>query len=151
MPPPSSVDWFSCRCWASLRGTIADLGTTARPIHLVAEASKHAFADRARFMGDPDRVTVPVDDLVSSGRIAAVREAIDPDRTIEADHYGMPVDPGTDGGTLHLSTLDADGLAVALTTTINTSFGSRVTVPGWGLVLNNEMDDFVARPGVPNA
>jgi gamma-glutamyltranspeptidase/glutathione hydrolase len=63
----------------------------------------------------------------------------------------LPIDPGTDDGTLHLSVLDSDGMAVALTTTINTSFGSRVVVPELGLVLNNEMDDFVARPGVPNA
>lgn len=153
MPPPSSGGLVLVQMLGVLEGyELAELGhNSSAYVHLVAEASKHAFADRARFMGDPDRVTVPVDDLVSSERITAVRGAIDSERTFAADHYGMPVDPGTDGGTLHLSTLDADGLAVALTTTINTSFGSRVTVPGWGLVLNNEMDDFVARPGVPNA
>ena len=153
MPPPSSGGVVLVQMLGVLEAhDLAALGhNSSAYVHLVTEASKHAFADRARVMGDPDRVTVPVAQLTSTERIEAVRAAFDPDRTFEPDHYGMPIDPGTDGGTLHLSTLDADGMAVALTSTINTSFGSRVTVPGMGLVLNNEMDDFVARPGVPNA
>jgi gamma-glutamyltranspeptidase/glutathione hydrolase len=67
------------------------------------------------------------------------------------DHYGTPTDPGTDSGTQHISVVDGDGLSVALTTTINTSFGSRVVAPRSGILLNNEMDDFVAQPGKPNA
>ena len=153
MPPPSSGGVVIVQMLGVLEGyDLASLGHNSSDyVHLVSEASKHGFADRARLMGDPDRVAVPVDKLISPERIRAVQRAILPGRTFAPDHYGIPVDPGTDGGTLHLSTLDADGMAVALTTTINTSFGSRVTVPGWGLVLNNEMDDFVARPGVPNA
>ena len=153
MPPPSSGGVVLVQMLGVLEAH--DLGAmghnSAAYVHLVSEASKHAFADRARTMGDPDRITVPVDALTSDARIEAVRAAFDPERTLASDAYGMPIDAGTDGGTLHLSTLDADGMAVALTSTINTSFGSRVTVPGMGLVLNNEMDDFVARPGVPNA
>jgi gamma-glutamyltranspeptidase/glutathione hydrolase len=153
MPPPSSGGVVIVQMLGVLEGyDLTSLGhNSADLVHLVSEASKHAFADRARLMGDPDRVDVPVDELISTERIQAVQRAILPGRTFAPEYYGLPVDPGTDGGTLHLSTLDADGMAVALTTTINTSFGSRVTVPGWGMVLNNEMDDFVARPGVPNA
>ena len=153
MPPPSSGGVVLVQMLGVLEGhELSALGhNSAAYVHLVAEASKHAFADRARTMGDPDRVEIPVDALISPERIDAVRAAFDPERTLASDAYGLPIDAGTDGGTLHLSTLDRDGMAVALTTTINTSFGSRVVVPELGIVLNNEMDDFVARPGVPNA
>ncbi len=153
MPPPSSGGVVLVQMLGVLEGyDLAELGHNSSDyVHLVNEASKHAFADRARVMGDPDRVKVPVDELTSRARIEAVQRAIVPGRTFEASYYGMPVDPGTDAGTLHLSTLDADGMAVALTTPINTSFGSKVAVSDFGFVLNNEMDDFVARPGVPNA
>ena len=153
MPPPSSGGVVMVQMLGVLEGyDLAALGhNSADYVHLVAEASKHAFADRARYMGDPDRIDVPVAQLTSRDRIETVQRAILPGRTFAADHYGLPVDAGTDGGTLHLSTLDSDGMAVALTSTINTSFGSQVTVPSLGIVLNNEMDDFVARPGVPNA
>jgi len=153
MPPPSSGGVVLVQMLGVLEGhPLTDMGhNSAAYVHLLSEASKHAFADRARTMGDPDRVTVPVAALTSDNRIAAVRAAFNPEKTLPSDAYGMPIDAGTDGGTLHLSTLDGDGLAVALTTTINTSFGSRVVVPELGVVLNNEMDDFVARPGEPNA
>lgn len=153
MPPPSSGGVVLVQMLGVLEGyDLPAMGhNSAEYVHLVSEASKHAFADRARTMGDPDRVEVPVAALTSAERIDAVQRAIVPGRTFEPDHYGMPIDVGTDGGTLHLSTLDASGMAVALTTTINTSFGSRVVVREMGFVLNNEMDDFVARPGVPNA
>lgn len=153
MPPPSSGGVVLVQMLSVMeQWNLPSLGhNSADHVHLVAEASQHAFADRARYMGDPDRISVPVAELISEERVHAVQQAIFPGRTFDADHYGAPVDAGTDSGTLHLSTLDSDGLAVALTSTINTSFGSQVTVPGWGLVLNNEMDDFVARPGEPNA
>ncbi|MFH1468694.1 MAG: gamma-glutamyltransferase, partial [Pseudomonadota bacterium] len=136
-------------------------------VHRAVEALKHGFADRAHWMGDPDFVDVPVGDLLGSAHIAAVQvlvrltgeppaaptpEFSDEDcRTLPSGVYGLPLDPGDDGGTAHISVLDDEGMAVALTTTINTSFGSGVVDPGTGLLLNDELDDFVAAPGVPNA
>lgn len=153
MPPPSSGGAVILQVLGVLEGY--DLSTYGRGsadlLHLQAEAWQHAFADRARFMGDPDRVEVPLEAMLAPERIAQIRTQILPGRTFEADYYGTAVDIGQDAGTQHLSVLDGEGLAVALTTTINTSFGSEVFAPASGLLLNNEMDDFVARPGEPNA
>ncbi len=152
MPPPSSGGAVLMQVLGVLEGTdFSDQGPhSAAHCHRLAEAMKHAFADRARLMGDPDRIDVPMDAILSPARIAVIQADFDPTKTHPPDHYGLPVDAGTDGGTQHISVLDSDGLAVALTTTINTSFGSRVVAPKTGVLLNNEMDDFVARPGVPN-
>lgn len=153
MPPPSSGGAVLLQVLAVLEGhDLAALGQgSAAHLHLLAEAFQHAFADRAHFMGDPDRVTVPVDRMLAPARIADIQRRILPGRTFDADWYGLPVDIGQDAGTQHISVVDREGNAVALTTTINTSFGSKVVVPGLGLILNNEMDDFVARPGEANA
>jgi gamma-glutamyltranspeptidase/glutathione hydrolase len=120
-------------------------------LHLYAECFQHAFADRAHFMGDPDRIAVPVEQLISKERIEAVLNAFDPNKTHSADAYGAPYDAGEDAGTQHISVIDQKGNSIALTTTINTLFGSKVVGKKSGIVLNNEMDDFVARPGQPNA
>lgn len=153
MPPPSSGGAVLLQVLGVLESTdLPALGAgSSATWHLLAEAFQHAYADRAHFMGDPDRVEVPLDAMLSPQRIEAVRAAFDPERTFEPDHYGLPVDAGTDAGTQHISVLDAQGLAVALTTTVNTSFGAELVAPQSGIVLNDEMDDFVARPGVPNA
>ena len=113
------------------------------------EAAKHAMADRAVFGGDPDFVTVDSAALLSPEHIAAIRKDCGP-KTFPSDHYGS-FDTPTDHGTLHISVMDANGMAVALTTTINTTFGSEVIAPKSGIVLNDEMDDFTTRPGKPNA
>jgi gamma-glutamyltranspeptidase/glutathione hydrolase len=120
-------------------------------IHRVTEALKHAYADRARDLGDPDFVEVPVADLISQARVEAVRRAFNADQTLPNEAYGRGAQLPDDHGTQHISVIDADGGACALTTTVNTSFGSGVVVPGLGLILNNEMDDFASQPGVPNA
>lgn len=154
MPPPSSGGAVLLQALAVLEGyDLPALGAGSSALwHLLAEVGQHAFADRARLMGDPDRVQVPLERILSPDRVAEVRAAVDPDRTqASADAYGLPVDPGQDGGTQHISVIDADGLSVALTTTVNTSFGSEVVAPRSGILLNDQMDDFVARPGVPNA
>jgi gamma-glutamyltranspeptidase/glutathione hydrolase len=153
MPPPSSGGVVLLQILSVLEATdlAAEGHNSAAYVHRLAEAMQHAFADRARTMGDPDRVEVPVDALLSDARVAEVRQRFVPSRTFDAGWYGMAIDVGRDAGTQHISVLDRDGLAVALTTTVNTSFGSKVVVPGVGVVLNNEMDDFVARPGEPNA
>ena len=152
MPPPSSGGVVLGQVLGVLaKDDISALGhNSAAMMHRVAEALKHGFADRARYMGDPDRVEVPVSRLLSAERIEAIHQDFDPSRTHPQSHYGTAVDAGTDGGTQHISVLDKDGLAVSLTTTINTSFASRVIAPRSGILLNNEMDDFVAQPGVPN-
>jgi gamma-glutamyltranspeptidase/glutathione hydrolase len=129
--------------------------------HRVAEAMKLAFADRAAYMGDSDFVEVPVERLVSKEYAAQQRARINPPRlrrapwtwgrgetAIRVESPGRPVD---DSGTTHLSVTDALGNAVAITSTINTPFGSGITVPGTGIVLNNEMDDFSVAPDTPNA
>jgi len=150
MPPPSSGGVVLLQVLSVLEEGEMPASQSAALYHRLAEAMKHAFSDRARYMGDPDRVDVPVKRLLSKERIRSIQEDFDPQRTHPPEHYGTPVDAGQDEGTQHISALDSDGLAVALTTTINTSFGSRVVAPQSGILLNNEMDDFVARPGVPN-
>lgn len=153
MPPPSSGGVVLMAVLKALESSdLNALGAhSAAYFHRLTEAMKHAYADRARFMGDPDRVHVPVERLLSRERIAEVQADFDPDQTHEPAHYGLLVDSGTDGGTQHISVIDPSGMAVSLTTTINTSFASRVIAPKSGILMNNEMDDFVARPGEPNA
>jgi gamma-glutamyltranspeptidase/glutathione hydrolase len=129
-------------------------------IHRIAEALKLAFADRNYWVGDPDFVEVPVAELTSPEHAARLRERINPpwwqrapwtwsraETAIRVEEPGLPQE---DAGTTHLSTSDASGNAVALTMTINTPFGSGITVPGSGVLLNNEMDDFSSAPGQPN-
>jgi len=120
-------------------------------IHLYAEAFKRAYADRNHYLADPDYVEMPLERMTSS-RYAAERAA-----TIRTDMATPSADigPGMDGddegeNTTHFSIVDSDGNAAAVTTTINSWYGSKVTVTGAGFVLNNEMDDFSAKPGTPN-
>ena len=153
MPPPSSGGAVILQALGVLEGfeLSAYPHNSAELLHLYAETWQHAFADRARHMGDPDRVSVPLEQMLAAERIAEIQRQVLPSRTFEPDYYGTAIDPGTDAGTQHISVLDGEGLSVALTTTINTSFGSGVVGGRSGVLLNNEMDDFVARPGVPNA
>lgn len=153
MPPPSSGGAVLLQVLGVLEGyDLASLGqNSADELHILVEALKHAYADRARLMGDPDRVSVPVDRMLSAERIREIQRAIVPGRTWPPDAYGMAPQLPPDAGTQHISVLGPDGQAVALTTTINTSFGSEVVAPKSGLLLNNEMDDFATRPGEANA
>jgi gamma-glutamyltranspeptidase/glutathione hydrolase len=161
-PPPSSggvalIEALQILEGFDLRGRGAGSSAFA---HVVAEAMKLAFADRAFYLGDPDFVEIPVASLLSPAYAAEQRERIDPPRwrrapwtwsreesAIRVEGPGLPAE---DAGTTHLSTADAAGNAVALTMTINTPFGSGITAPGTGVVLNNEMDDFSVAPGRPN-
>ena len=153
MPPPSSGGVVILQALAVLEGLpVANYGhNSAEYLHLLTEVLKHGFADRAQHMGDPDRAPVDTAALLSAERVSAIRRAVLPSRTLPTAEYGAPLDLGRDAGTQHISAVDADGWTVALTTTVNTSFGSGVVSERFGIVLNNEMDDFVARPGVPNA
>ena len=119
-------------------------------IHRLTEASKHAFADRATYVGDADFVDVPIARLTSRPYAHALAKRIDLAHTHPPQNYGRVILPD-DAGTSHISVIDAAGNAVACTETINTIFGSYVVEPRFGIVLNNEMDDFTARPGEPNA
>jgi gamma-glutamyltranspeptidase/glutathione hydrolase len=149
-PPPSSGGAVLVEALNVLEGfELAKLAPDSPDeTHLVVEAMKLAFADRAAWLGDPDFVEVPVARLTSKEYAAGLRERIRPaGPAIEVKGSGIPPQ---DAGTTHLSTADAAGNAVALTMTINTPFGSGITVAGTGIVLNNEMDDFAKAPDVPN-
>lgn len=120
---------------------------SAQYIHLVAEMEKRVFADRAEYLGDPDYVDVPIGKLIDDDYIASRAEQIDPEKisTIAA------VPPGLEAhDTTHYSIVDRWGNAVSNTYTLNDSFGNGVVVEGAGFLLNNEMDDFSIKPGVPN-
>jgi gamma-glutamyltranspeptidase/glutathione hydrolase len=158
MPPPSSggvalVETLNILTWLEknrLHGRLESLGhNSPKYLHILAEALKHAFADRAEWLGDPDFADVPVARLTSREYAAKLGQRISLDRTKSLKDYGRYL-PVNDGGTSHFSIIDAAGNAVACTETINTGFGSWEVEPTYGIVLNNEMDDFAARPGEPN-
>ncbi len=159
-PPPSSGGAILLEILNIVEGfDLADLGAQQpRAVHRVVEAMKLAFADRAVWLGDPDFVEVPVARLTSKDYAKELRARIEPphfwqrllpdgERAIDVEQPGLRAD---DSGTTHLSTTDSAGNAAALTMTINTPFGSGITVPDTGIVLNNEMDDFSKAPGSPN-
>jgi len=155
MPPPSSGGIALLQILGIVeRLEINADGTphnSASYVHLVVEAFKHAFADRARHLADPAFVDVPVARLLDDAYLDRLAASIRPDRTLDPAACGYGVQLPPDGGTSHLSVIDAAGMAVACTETINLSFGSLVEVPGFGFALNNEMDDFTTRPGEANA
>lgn len=119
-------------------------------LHLLAEVMRRAYRDRARFLGDPDHVEIPVARLIHPWYAAGLARDIDPARATPSSAGQAPVPPsGAD--TTHFSILDAEGNQVAATLSINYPFGSGFVPPGTGVLLNDEMDDFSAQPGVPNA
>ena len=119
-------------------------------VHLVAEMEKRVFADRAEYLGDPDFRPVPVDTLTSKGYAAARAAEITPDRRTPPAAIRSGAVTKESEQTTHFSIVDRWGNAVANTTTLNDSYGSGIVVRGAGFLLNNEMDDFSAKPGVPN-
>lgn len=124
--------------------------------HAVAEALKHAFADRARLLGDPAFTNVPTEKLASAAYAAERAALVADDKVKPLDQYGMPAtgaaaDTPHDHGTSHLCVVDSEGNVAALTTTVNLGFGSGVIDPATGILLNNQMDDFAAQPDAPNA
>ncbi|MEZ5354598.1 MAG: gamma-glutamyltransferase [Bryobacteraceae bacterium] len=152
-PPPSSGGVGILQMFGVLEGTgyeKAGAGS-ASAIHYVAETMRRFYADRSEHLGDPDFFKVPVKGLLDPGYIASLRNSIDPahasdSKTVQPGR--LPAREPTE--TTHFSIVDRQGNAVALTYTINGSYGNGVTVPGLGFLLNNEMDDFAAKPGVPN-
>ncbi|HEY5919847.1 MAG TPA: gamma-glutamyltransferase [Chryseolinea sp.] len=124
---------------------------TARTVHLLTEAERRSYADRATYLGDPDFVDVPVEKLISTMYINERMKNFDPETaTPSRDIKEGLIAVQESKQTTHLSVVDAEGNAVAVTTTLNDSFGSYVVVAGSGFFLNDEMDDFSIKPGVPN-
>ena len=119
-----------------------------RQVHLLTEAMRRAYVDRNHYLGDPAFVDMPIARLISDEYAAERQRTIEPERATPSEGV-LPGIPDGDH-TTHYSVVDGDGSAVAVTTTINTGFGSAVTVSGAGFLLNNEMDDFTAAPGQPN-
>ena len=151
MPPPSSGGVHLIEMLNVLEGY--DLAKLPREqaLHVEIEAMKRAYADRAMFMGDPDAVTMPVAGLTSKNYAAALRAGIGDRATPAADiRPGKPAD--FEGrNTTHFSVIDRDGNAVSNTTTLNFSYGLGLVADGTGVLLNNELDDFTAKPGAANA
>jgi len=165
-PPPSSGGVALIETLNILEGfDLAKLGNrSAETIHLTSEAFRRVFYDRTDFLGDPDFAKIPVPQLIDKKYAAAWRASIDPNRASNSKDLKRPAfeelermanaTPGAvrePENTTHYSVVDPEGNAVAVTTTLNDSFGSRVTAEGLGFLLNDEMDDFAAKQGVPNA
>jgi gamma-glutamyltranspeptidase/glutathione hydrolase len=152
-PPSSSGGIALLEMLGILEGTGYEKGGagSASAIHYAAEAMRRAYADRNTYVGDPDFVKVPIAGLLDPAYLARLRTSIDPERATPSDR----VLPGKPAGsermeTTHYSVVDSDGNAVAVTYTLNGGFGNGITVPGLGFLLNNEMDDFAAKPGTAN-
>jgi gamma-glutamyltranspeptidase/glutathione hydrolase len=152
-PPPSSGGLGILQILGILEPTGVELtgAGSASTVHYMAEAMRRYFADRSRYLGDPDFVSIPIAQLLDPKYIAARRQ------TIDAAHAtaSASVAPGIitsheSRQTTHYSIVDAQGNAVGVTYTLNGSYGSGVTATGTGVLLNNEMDDFSAKPGSPN-
>ncbi len=165
-PPPSSGGVALVEILNILEGfDLAKLGNrSAQAAHLTVEAFRRAFYDRSEFMGDPDFARVPVAQLIDKRYAEAWRETIDLNRATPSKdlkrpsvfnelervaqlHLPVILEPAN---TTHFSVVDPEGNAVAVTTTLNDTLGSRVTAEGLGFLLNDEMDDFTSKPGVPN-
>jgi gamma-glutamyltranspeptidase/glutathione hydrolase len=154
MPPPSSGGVHLIQLLNILEGyPISAAGhNSARTIHLLAGAMQRAYADRSRYLGDADFVPVPLQALTSKAYAAALRQQIDSERATPSGTIGPgQLQPYESDETTHFSIVDRFGNAVSNTYTLNFSYGSGIVVPGAGFLLNNEMDDFSAKPGVPNA
>ena len=154
MPPPSSGGVHLTQMLNILEGyDLKAMGAgSAATLHLMAEAMKPAYADRATWLGDPDRVKVPVRGLTSKRYARMQRSAIDPNRARMPDEIkaGDPV-PYESDQTTHFSVVDREGNAVANTYTLNLSYGMGMVADGTGVLMNNEMDDFSAKAGAQNA
>lgn len=150
-PPPSSGGIAIAEVLNILEAyPINDLAKVQRA-HLIVEAMRRAYRDRAIYLGDPDFVEIPVSMLTSQYYADGLRASIRPDRATPSSSLpgNEQIPEGTD--TTHFSIIDADGNMVAGTLTVNLPFGSAFMPPGTGLLVNNQMDDFSAKPGVPNA
>jgi gamma-glutamyltranspeptidase/glutathione hydrolase len=152
MPPPSSGGITIAEILNILEGY--DLGSMGfnsfDAIHLMTESFRRAFADRNYYLGDPDYVNIPVAELISDEYAAELRASISRGRASPSEQFNRVPVLGEGNNTTHYSIVDGQGNAVAVTYTLNSGYGSGVTVGRAGFLLNNEMDDFTVRPGYPN-
>ncbi|PWU08242.1 MAG: gamma-glutamyltransferase [Terriglobia bacterium] len=153
-PPPSAGGIGILQMLGMLDGTGYEKtgAGSAASLHYLAEVMRRFYADRNEFLGDPDFVKMPVRGLLDANYIRSRRATIDRERATPSEQvkHGSP-GPAESSETTHFNVVDSQGNAVALTYTLNGGYGSGVTVPGLGFLLNNEMDDFAAKPGSPNA
>ena len=154
MPPPSSGGVHIVQILNMLQGyPLAEYGpNSADSIHVMAETMRRAYADRSKYLGDPDFVDVPVKGLTDPAYAAELVKSIKMDMATPSEEMkpGDPF-PYESNQTTHYSVVDKDGNAVSNTYTLNFSYGVGLTADGTGVLLNNELDDFSAKPGVPNA
>jgi gamma-glutamyltranspeptidase / glutathione hydrolase len=151
-PPPSSGGVIVCEILNILEGyPLRDWGfRSAQGVHMQIEAMRQAYLDRNEYLGDPDFVKNPLDRLLDKAYAAKVRAGIDPAKAAATTDPATGVAPHEGTNTTHYSIVDDKGNAVAVTYTLNDWFGAKVTAAKTGVLLNDEMDDFTAKPGVPN-
>jgi gamma-glutamyltranspeptidase/glutathione hydrolase len=152
-PPPSAGGVGLLQMLGMLEGSGYEKtgAGSAASIHYVAEVMRRFYADRSEYFGDPDFYKVPISKLLDHRYIASRRDSIDPQHATASDQIRpgkISVREGTE--TTHFNVVDSDGNAVAVTYTLNNGYGSGVTVPGLGFLLNDEMDDFASKPGAEN-
>jgi gamma-glutamyltranspeptidase/glutathione hydrolase len=151
VPPPSSGGVALAGVLNILSGFDYSALPRVQRIHLLTEAMRRAYRDRALYLGDPDFVEVPVELLTSPAYAAGLRAGIHPARATPSDLLPGIGDLAERPSTSHFSIIDGEGNLAAVTQTINLPYGNGFVVPGTGFLLNNEMDDFSMKPGVPNA
>jgi gamma-glutamyltranspeptidase/glutathione hydrolase len=153
MPPPSSGGVHLIEMLNILEGYPSGVIGSGSPaaLHLEIEAMKLAYADRAQHLGDPDVVDVPLERLISKNHAAELRGRIDPKHATPSRDVNPDIALPSGGNTTHFSVVDDAGNVVANTYTLNFNFGLGLVADGTGILLNNEMDDFAAKPGAPNA
>jgi gamma-glutamyltranspeptidase/glutathione hydrolase len=151
-PPPSSGGVIICEILNVLEGyPLKELGfRSAQAVHYQIEAMRHAYVDRNSYLGDPDFIKNPLDRLLSKDYAAKLRAAIDPNKAGVSKDIKPGVAPHEGNNTTHYSIVDKWGNAVSVTYTLNDWFGAKVTAAKTGVILNDEMDDFTAKIGVPN-
>lgn len=159
-PPPSAGGVGLLQILGILQGTNYDSDgpNSVKAVHYEAEAMRRFYADRSEYLGDPDFYNVPLKPLLNPAYLAKRRSTIDPDHATPSEFVGPGLAatavahafPYESTETTHYNVVDAEGNAVAVTYTLNNSYGNGITAPGLGFLLNDEMDDFAAQPGVPN-
>jgi gamma-glutamyltranspeptidase/glutathione hydrolase len=159
-PPPSAGGVGLLQMLAMLNGTNyeSDGANSVKAVHYEAEAMRRFYADRSEYLGDPGFYNVPVKALLDGAYVSWRRQTIDPNRATPSDMVApglqraqaAHVSQFENGETTHFNVVDSHGNAVAVTYTLNNSYGNSITVPKLGFLLNDEMDDFAAKPGVPN-
>ena len=154
MGPPSSGGIAIAQLLAAAeQKPIGKMGfNSSATVHYIGEAMRRTFADRAKWLGDPDHVMVPTQGLIQKDYVRARMSSVDSLRITPSDsvNAGRPYLGQSSMETSHYSVADSSGMAVSVTTTLNSSYGSKVVIDGAGFFMNNEMNDFVLKPGVPN-